>query len=486
MTDVLSEPIRQQAAVGTITYADRRMSQIVYDRTMSDAEGLMWRLEKDPYLSSTFANVTILDRKPNFDLLRRRMDRTAMRIPRLRQRVQTSPGNVSAPVWVDDPDFDLDHHLRRIALPRPGTDRQLLDLATLITADPFDRTRPLWQFVIVEGLKGGRAALIEMLHHTITDGEGGVQLSLEFLDFERDAPALPIPTLEDELDGTCPTDGSSGDSMRDLLAGSLRIPFGIVKQVRDLLADPAQIPDATTAAADTLRAILNELGDTEKARSPLWTGRSLRRHLEVATAPLDETRASARKLGGTLNTAFLTVAAEAASCYHAKLGEPVESLRASMAISTRTENSGPNAFSLVRMLVPTGDIPIDERFKAIQESAQAAVGQSKHTNLDALAAFASTLPTSIVTRVVRQQAQTIDFATSNVRGAPVPMFAAGAKLLHNYPVGPLSGVAFNLTLLSYLGNLDMGLNCDAAAVTEPALMKGCLDRAITDFLALAG
>ena len=327
MTDGLSEPIRHQAAGGTITYADRRMSQIVYDRTMSDAEGLMWRLEKDPYLSSTFANVTILDRKPNFDLLRRRMDRTAMRIPRLRQRVQTSPGNVSAPVWVDDPDFDLDHHLRRIALPRPGTDRQLLDLATLITADPFDRTRPLWQFVIVEGLKGGRAALIEKLHHTITDGEGGVQLSLEFLDFERDAPELPIPTLDDELDGACPTDGSSGDSMRDLLAGSLRIPFGIVKQVRDLLADPAQIPDATTAAADTLRAILNELGDTEKARSPLWTGRSLRRHLEVATAPLDETRASARKLGGTLNTAFLTVAAEAASCYHAKLGEPVESLR---------------------------------------------------------------------------------------------------------------------------------------------------------------
>ena len=180
------------------------MSQIVYDRTMSDAEGLMWRLEKDPYLSSTFANVTILDRKPNFDLLRRRMDRTAMRIPRLRQRVQTSPGNVSAPVWVDDPDFDLDHHVRRIALPKPGTDRQLLDLATLITADPFDRTRPLWQFVIVEGLKGGRAALIEKLHHTITDGEGGVQLSLEFLDFERDAPELPIPTLEDELDGAVP------------------------------------------------------------------------------------------------------------------------------------------------------------------------------------------------------------------------------------------------------------------------------------------
>ena len=353
------------------------MAQIVYDRTMSDAEGLMWRLEKDPYLSSTFANVTILDRKPNFDVLRRRMERTVMRIPRLRQRVQTSPGNVSAPVWVDDPDFDIDLHLRRIALAKPGSDRQLLDLATLITADPFDRTRPLWQFVIVEGLKGGRAALIEKLHHTITDGEGGVQLSLEFLDFERDAPELPDAHdhgRDDPRRVRRPT-SRPGDSMRDLVAGSLRIPLGIVKQVRDLLADPTQIPDATRR---------------RRRHVPRHPQRA-RRHREGTVTAVDRALAappprggqravhrdagSARKLGGTLNTAFMTVATEAASRYHAELGEPVESLRASMAISTRTEDSGANAFSLVRMLVPTGDIPIDERFKAIHESSQAAVGQ---------------------------------------------------------------------------------------------------------------
>jgi len=461
------------------------MSQIAYSRTMSDAEGLMWRLEKDPHLSSTFANVTILDRKPDFAKLRRRMERVVVRIPRLRQRVQTVPGNVSAPNWVDDPEFDLDLHLRRVALPKPGTERQLLDLATLITADPFDRTRPLWQFVIVEGLKGNRAALIEKLHHTITDGEGGVQLSLEFLDFERDVPDLPIPTRA-EIDQANETDEQgSPDSMRDFVAGTLRIPLGIVRQIRDLLADPGQIPDASSAAAGTLRGVLNQLGDTEKARSPLWTERSLRRNLEVASAPFTETRAAARKLGGTLNTAFMTVASEAAARYHTELGAPVESLRASMAISTRTEDSGANAFSLVRMLVPTGDMPIDERFRAIHEASQAAVGQSKSANLETIAAFASTLPTSIVTRLARQQAQTIDFATSNVKGAPIPMYAAGAQLLHNYPVGPLSGVAFNLTLLSYLGNLDMGMNTDAAAVTEPALMKRCLDGAIDDFLAIA-
>ena len=92
---------------------------------MSDAEGLMWRLEKDPYLSSTFGTVTILDRPPDFDRLRARMERAIPRVPRLRWRVQPSPVNLGAPMWVDDPDFDIDYHVRHIALPKPGTLRQL-------------------------------------------------------------------------------------------------------------------------------------------------------------------------------------------------------------------------------------------------------------------------------------------------------------------------------------------------------------------------
>jgi len=135
----------------------------------------MWRLDKDPYLSSTFANLSVLDRAPDFDRLRRRMDRASIAIPRLRQRVQSAPANLTPPLWVDDPDFDIDYHVRRIALPAPGSMRQMLDLATLITNDPFDRTRPLWQFVVIEGLEDGHAVLVEKLHHSIADGEGSVQ-----------------------------------------------------------------------------------------------------------------------------------------------------------------------------------------------------------------------------------------------------------------------------------------------------------------------
>ncbi|TVR24770.1 MAG: DUF1298 domain-containing protein [Ilumatobacter sp.] len=458
------------------------MSEMFFDRKMSDAEGLMWRLEKDPHLTSTFANVSVLDRKPDFDQLRRRMERASYAIPRLRQRVAPVPANLSAPMWVEDPDFDIDLHVRRIALPKPGTLRQLLDLATLVVADPFDRTRPLWQFVVVEGLRGGKAALIEKLHHTITDGERGVQLSLEFFDFERDAPEPP-PIDPDTVAAHQPVDDSGVVALREFLAGSMRLPIGVVRQVKELLSDPTQLPDASSAAAHTFRGIVSQLSDTEHARSPLWTERSLRRRLEVARAPFHETKAAAKRLGGTLNTAFLTAATDAASRYHREMGSPVESLRASMAISTRTESSGANAFSLVRLLVPTADMPIGERFAAIHEATLSAREQSLGAGLDTLATLASTLPTSLVTRLARQQAQTVDFATSNVKGSPVPMYVAGAQLLENYPVGPLAGVAFNMTLLSYLGSLDMCLNIDTAAVADPALLARSLERAMADLVA---
>jgi hypothetical protein len=164
------------------------------------------------------------------------------------------------------------------------------------------------------------------------------------------------------------------------------------------------------------------------------------------------------------------------------MGSPVEELRASMAISTRSEDSGSNAFSLARMLVPTSDMPIAERFNWIQAAAGAARESNSTASLETLAAVASTLPTSLITRLARQQAQTVDFATSNVRGAPVPLYVAGAQILENYAVGPLGGVAYNLTLLSYNHSLDMGVNIDTAAVTEPELLRECLEKAFADLI----
>lgn len=440
---------------------------------MTDAEGMMWRLEKDPFLSSTFSNISILDRPMNVEAFMRRMHRATIAIPRLRQRVQPAPANLGAPFWQTDPNFDLAHHVRHIALPSPGSMRQLLDLATLFTADPFDRARSPWQFLVVDGLDGGRCALISKIHHTITDGEGGVLLSMQFIDIERDAPEPPALPEPEPLE-THPDDDAA-DVVRAALTDAMRIPLSFAKQVRDALSNPTSLPSTGAETAANVRSIIKQLGETDPARSPLWTKRSLQRRLEILSVPYATMREASKILGGTLNAAFVTAAADAAGEYHRRLGSPVESLRTSMAVSTRTDESTSNAFTLVRLLVPTGEMPITERFAAIHEMATSVRTGSDGASLDTLAGLGSALPNSVLTRVARAQSQTVDFATSNVRGAGVPLFIAGARILANHPVGPLGGVAFNLTLLSNDGNLDMGLHVDTAAIEQPELLRQCME-----------
>ena len=456
-----------------------------HDRRMSDTEAMMWRLEKDPYLASTFANISILDRSPDMDTLCARMERTAVLFPRLRRRVQPAPGNLGNPTWVDDSEFDIRYHVRRISIPEPGTIEQLEQLVTLLMADPFDRSRPLWQFIVVDGLQGGRSALVEKLHHTVTDGQGGIELSMHFLDLERTpAPLAPLERdLTETLGDAASTDAT--EALRDALNDSLRLPLALLRQVRDVVSDPGQLSTIGTSTSATVRSILAQLSDTDSARSPLWTSRSLKRRIDVLRVPYASLRSSAKNCGGTLNTGFVTAIADAAGAYHREMGAPVESLRASMAISTRTETSGGNAFSLARMLVPTGEMPLQERFSAINEILNAARAESASANLDAIATISSVMPTSVITRLARAQAETVDFATSNVRGAGVPLFIAGAKLLANYPVGPLAGVALNVTVMSYLGSMDVGVHIDEAAVEHPEVLVRHMSESFDKLCSLA-
>ena len=453
---------------------------IRFDNRMSDAEGLMWRLDKDPYLTSTIMNLSVLDRAPDFARLRRRMTRASIAIPRLRQRVQSFPANIAPPMWVVDPDFDIDYHVRRVALPSGGTMRDALDLATLIGNDPFDRTRPLWQFTVIENIDSdtgpAKAMLVEKLHHTIADGEGSVQLSLEFFDFARDAPE-PDP-LDPETVPSAPNPVTDIDVWKELLAGPLKFPIAIAKQLKDIVANP-------TSGIPAIGA-LTEVAEVDPARSPLWSQRTLRRRVEIFGVPFRPARDRAREWGGTLNTMLLTAAADAAGAYHRALGSPIDHLRASMAISTRrSEGSGneTNSFSLARMLVPTGDMDVRERFDAVNDVQRQAASGSASKAVSTVSAMASAVPTAILTRMARMQAQTVDFATSNVKGTPIPVYVAGSEIVGNYPVGPIGGVAFNLTLLSHVGSLDMGINIDAGAVSDPALLRESLAESFARLLA---
>lgn len=447
------------------------MPGVRFERHMSDTEALMWALEDDPVLRSTFANITFVDRPPDVERFRNRMRMAITALPRLRQRVYDAPG-IASPEWVDDPFFDLDFHVRRINAPAPGDERAVLDLATLLSLDPFDRARPLWQFTIVEGLADGRAAMVQKLHHTITDGEGGVRLSAMFLDVERDStePLGGVPEAAVvESDGSGPV-----DAMRN----AMRVPLGLARGGVGALTGGNPI--------ESVRSILRQVAVSEPARSPLWPARSLRRHLEILSIPLDRTKAAANTLGGSVNDLFVCGAAGAAGAYHREKGAPVDELRMAMPVSTRTDKgAGGNAFTPTRMLVPVGIEDPAVRFAAIRDivgvtKAERAVGLAS-----SVAGLLSPLPNQLLTRFARQQVGTVDFTTSNVRGAPFPLYIGGARIDGNFPIGPMAGTAFNLTTLSLAGNLDMGCVMDAAAIDDPALLRECLVRAFDELLAFS-
>jgi WS/DGAT/MGAT family acyltransferase len=454
---------------------------------MSDVEALMWNLEKDPALASSFANVTVLDQAPDADRLRQTMDHAVKVVPRLRQRVVPAFGRLAPPEWQDDADFDLDYHIRRIALPSPATERTLFDLASSLASQPLERTRPLWEFTIIDGLEGGRAALFQKIHHAITDGEGGVRMSAEFIDFSRDGQERTEPAVDP--DGDQPGASSLVSTVIETAAHNARRQLGIARRAVSNLADlalhPNKVPAVGAEVIGAVQSLARQAAVTGHAHSPIWTERSLRRRFEVLRIPLDDTKRAAKALGGSVNDVFVAGAAAAAGAYHRSKGADVDELRITMPVSTRSDRSmGGNAFTPARLTVPVDGKGAIDQFSAIRDRLTATKQERALEFADALAGVINVLPTSMLVRIARQQVETVDFATSNVRGAPFDLYIAGAKILANYPMGPTGGTAFNLTVLSSGGWLDMGVNIDLAAVDDPELLRTCLEDAYAELLSI--
>ena len=465
-----------------------------FERRMSEAEALMWTLEKDPALRSSFLQVTFLDRAADYERFRARIANAVKAIPRLGQRVVPPPARLAPPAWENDPSFDLDFHVRHMAVAAPGTDRQLLDLAAVHYQDSFDRARPLWDFTIVEGLVGDRGALLAKLHHTITDGVGGVRLSAEFIDAERDAP-LPepeaIPANDAGVTGDRRGPGRPGglDELTDAVGHVLRRQLGLTRRsagaVLRTALNPTRLITLAGESTDVLGSVVRQMLVTDGAHSPLWGGqRSLGRRFEVLTVELDRLKDASNRLGGTLNDGFVTAVAGGIAAYHREHGVEVDELRMSMPVSTRTDKgSGGNAFTPTRVLLPVGLKNPAERFAAVHDRLQVTKRERAIAFTDLLAGMMNALPTAMVVAFARRQVETVDFATSNVRAAPFDLFIAGAEILSNHPMGPTAGTALNATVMSYRNQMDVGINLDTAAVDQPDLLRECISDAFNEVMA---
>ncbi|TMM11649.1 MAG: DUF1298 domain-containing protein [Actinobacteria bacterium] len=440
---------------------------------LSSHEALMWTVERDPILRSSFLNLTLLDREPDYDRFRARMANAIRGLPRLRQRVELAQLPLAPPEWVDDPDFDLDYHLERITLPPPGTRRQLLDMAQAEAMTSFDRARAPWRAVLYEGLEGGRAAYLLKIHHSMTDGQGGVQL----------VGLLHSRKREPSPEKTAPP-ARPGEDIG---------PLGVLaEQVArngavEIASHPQSLGREAADVVESARSVVRQALVTDGARSPLWAGRrSTARHFEILSIDLDDAKRTARALDGSVNDVFVSGVAGGAAAYHRARGVDADELRISMPVSTRHDRSvGGNSFTPARVLVPAGILDPIERFRAVHDrlatvKAERAIGMA-----DALTGVLTGLPGPLLTRLVRQQVQTVDLAASNVRGAPVEIFVAGARVLSNHPMGPTGGTAFNASVLSYCSQLDMGINTDAAAVDDPVLLRHCIAESLAEVMAAA-
>ena len=442
---------------------------------MSNAEAIMWAVEKDPALRSDFCNLTLLDRRPTEDRIEATMARGLAAIPRLRQRVVAAPLRITTPEFAEDPTLDIGAHLRTVGVPSPGDARALLDLCGSLAEQPFDRARPLWEFTLIDGLPDGRTALLQKLHHTITDGVGGLRLSLSLVDLERNPPPDETATADVAADDqpepptTSPV-GVTRDAVLDAAHRSADAMRRALDTTSHVVSHPNEVPARAADLARLLGSLQRQLLVTDVAHSDVMTARSLRRHFathEIALAPL---RAGATKLGGSVNDAFITAVASALGRYHARHGSDATELRLAMPVSTREKgDTGTNRFVPARVLVPiqpADDIPM--LFDLVHDRLDTAKHESAFTAADALAGIVSALPTALLVAITRSQTRTIDFAASNLRGSPVPLYLAGARILASYPFGPRTGSALNVTMLSYCDDVHIGCNLDPAAIVDPS------------------
>jgi WS/DGAT/MGAT family acyltransferase len=329
------------------------------DRRMSDVEAMMWNLEKDPFLSSTFGSLSILDRPPDHERLAARMEYVISTVPRLRQRVVPALGRLAPPEWQDDPELDLRYHVRRVSLPEGATMRDLYDFATLFVQDPFDRTRPLWEFLAVEGLPGGKGALLQKMHHTITDGEGGVRMSERMVDLTREATdPEPLPIEE-----VPPLDADLLSTSLETLGHGVRRAGGIAERslswAAGSITDPTRVYRLGVDVTEVARSAARQLLVTDGARSPLWTRRTLNRWFDTLDVPFDDAKRAAKNLGGSLNDLFVAGAAAGAGEYHRRKGAEVADLRMAMPVSFRKDKSaGGNSFAPMRVVVPASALDV--------------------------------------------------------------------------------------------------------------------------------
>jgi len=440
-------------------------------------------------------------------------------VPPFAMRMVEVPFGLQHPTLVPVDEVDLDYHVRRVSLPAPGGTQELSALVADLAARPLDRSRPLWEFHVVEGLADGRVALVSKVHHAIIDGVSGAEVLAAFVDLSPDPTPRQLfaPTSvrgpgatgagPDDRDGDA--DRPDGDGRRAGPAtgwtGDLDRLLGTIGGLPGQLDAVARTVTRTVQAVRTLSARSREIPGTlppapfQAPQTSINGAISPHRRVAFADLSLTDIRRVSAVFGGTTNDIVLAATAGGLREFFARRDEePETSLVALVPVSVRTEaeqGALGNRVSAMLVSLATGVTDPVARLGRIREGMAAAKEQSRAVGPDVYSAWAEAAFPAVATRLSRlvtnlrvfdHVAPLFNLVVSNVPGPDVPLYLAGARLESLHPVGPImEGVGVNVTVFSYLDSVHVGIQACWDLVPDVDVLGRAMEAALAELVAEA-
>ena len=431
--------------------------------------------------------VLVLDGHVGREAVMQRVRERLHLIPRYTMRLDEAPLGLANPVWVDDSGFDIERHVRRAALPAPGGDAELCELVGHAMSERLDRSRPLWQLIVVEGLEDGRSAVIAKMHHSLVDGIAAVDVGTVILDPTPEGLDLPPPepkALEPE-----PGRGARVEALARLASAQLEVPRKLARTAvsQALTLDPRAAARQVRGAAEVVAELARVRPMAPATRLNADIGRD--RLFAIARADLDEIKAVRRAADATVNDVLLASVALMLSEY---LGEDApEHAVALVPVSVRAESERGelgNRISTVFVDLPLRGDPLD-RVRAISTAMQAAKG-SAQVRAGALIVGATGLAPPLVSSLaVRAMSgpRLFNLVVSNVPGPPQTFYLDGVPVREVFPAVPLNprNQAMAIGIVSYAGRVRYGLLADADALPDLSGAALGLERAVRELVSAA-
>ena len=409
-------------------------------------------------------------------------------VPRYRQKLAVPPIEAGNPLWIDDPTFNLEYHVRHAALPSPGSEQQLLQMVARIVSQPLDRSKPLWENWLVEGLEGGRFALISKTHHSLVDGVAGVDLATVLFDAEPD----PKPATTD-LE---PWQPHVEPSPAELVLAGVR---GVAKTAVELTTRTLAASTRPTATMSRLRDAVEGVGEIAWAvlnpapETPLNVEIGPHRRYLVVRQQLDDYKQVKNALGGTVNDVVLAVVSGALARWLRSRGVRTEGLemRALVPVSVRSQDQRGSLGN--RLAVMRGPLPVYirdpvARLRFVKKAMDGLKESKQAVGAETLAAVNNLAPPTILAQASRLNFSTrlFNLIVTNIPGPQMPLYVLGHELEDLFPIAFLpKDHALAVAIMSYNGRLEYGLLADYDALPDLQVVADGIEEALDDLLEAA-